>query len=143
MGIKKFTDVTRNLHCDVGDIFGSRFAILVKRYGLFNSGDSGKGGCERINLQPQDFFDKLASNPWPEQNAHNHGIQEIFNPRHALIAINKRLLNSRIPFTTNGNVNVYLGGCVFTHANASIFAVKAASSAMSSSLVGAGLIGST
>jgi hypothetical protein len=50
VGIKKFTDVTRNLHCDVGDIFGSRFAVLIKRYGLLNSGDSGKGCGERINF---------------------------------------------------------------------------------------------
>ena len=52
VGIEKFTDVTRNLHCDVGDIFGSGFAILIKRYGLLNSRDSGKGCGERINLQP-------------------------------------------------------------------------------------------
>jgi hypothetical protein len=52
VGIKKFTDVTRNLHCDVGDIFGSRFTVLVKRYRLFDSGNSGKGGCERINFLP-------------------------------------------------------------------------------------------
>jgi len=74
MGIKEFTDVTRYFHCDAGDIFGSRFAVFIKRYGLLNSGNSGKGGCERINLQPQDFFDKLPSNPWPEQNAHNHRV---------------------------------------------------------------------
>jgi hypothetical protein len=50
VGIKKFTDVTRNLHCDVGDIFGSGFAVLVKRYGLLNSTDGGKGSGERINF---------------------------------------------------------------------------------------------
>jgi hypothetical protein len=52
MGIKKFTDVTRNLHCDVGDIFGSRFEIFVKRYGLLDSTNGGKGCGKRINLQP-------------------------------------------------------------------------------------------
>ena len=52
MGIKEFTDVTRNLHCDVGDIFGSRFEVFIKRYGLLNSTNGSKGGCERINLQP-------------------------------------------------------------------------------------------
>jgi len=115
VGIKKFTDVTRNLHCDAGDIFGSRFAILVKRYGLLDSGNSGKGSGERINLQPQNGFYKLASNPWPKQNAHNHRVQQVFNPRHALIAIDKRFLNSRIPFTTNGNMNVYFGVGVVGH----------------------------
>jgi hypothetical protein len=50
VGIEKFTDVTRNLHCDVSDIFRSGFAVLVKRYGLLNSGDSGKGCGERINF---------------------------------------------------------------------------------------------
>jgi hypothetical protein len=115
VGIKKFTDVTRNLHCDVGDIFGSRFAIFVKRYGLFDSGNSGKGSGERINLKPQDFFDQLASHARPEQDAHNHRIQQVFDPCHALVAIGKRLLNCRIPFTTNGNVNVYFGGGIVNH----------------------------
>jgi hypothetical protein len=50
VGIKKFTDVTRNLHCDGRDIFGSRFTVLVKRYGLLDGGNSGKGCGERINL---------------------------------------------------------------------------------------------
>jgi hypothetical protein len=50
MGIKKFTDVTRNFHCDASNIFGSRFCILIKRYGLLDSGNSGKGSGERINL---------------------------------------------------------------------------------------------
>jgi hypothetical protein len=115
VGIKKFTDVTRNFHCDVGDIFGSRFAILVKRYGLLDSGNSGKGSGERINLQPQNFFNKLASHARPKQDAHNHRIQQVFDPCHALVAIGKRPLNSRIPFTTNGNVNVYFGVGVVGH----------------------------
>ena len=115
MGIKKFTDVTRNLHCDVADIFGSRFAILVKRYGLFNGTNSGKGCGERINLKPQDFFNKLTSHARPKQDAHNHRIQQVFDPSHALVAIGKRLLNSRIPFTTNGNVNVYFGSVIVNH----------------------------
>jgi hypothetical protein len=51
VGIKEFTDVTRYFHCDVGDILGSGFAILIKRYGLLNSSNSGKGCGERINLQ--------------------------------------------------------------------------------------------
>ena len=50
VGIEKFTDVTRNLHCDVGDIFRSGFAVLVKRYGLFNCTNGGKGCGERINF---------------------------------------------------------------------------------------------
>jgi len=50
VGIKEFTDVTRNLHCDVGDIFGSCFEVFIKRYGLLDCTNGGKGGCERINL---------------------------------------------------------------------------------------------
>jgi hypothetical protein len=53
VGIKEFTDVTRYFHCDAGDILGSRFAILVKRYGLLNCANGSKGNGERINLQPQ------------------------------------------------------------------------------------------
>jgi hypothetical protein len=68
VGVKKFTDVTRNLHCDVGDIFGSRFTVFVKRYGLFNGTNSGKGGCERINLQPQYLLNKLPSKAWAKQH---------------------------------------------------------------------------
>jgi len=56
VGIKKFNDLTRYFHCDRGDIFGSRFAILVKRYRLLDSGNSGKGSGKRINLQPQGLF---------------------------------------------------------------------------------------
>jgi hypothetical protein len=52
VGIKEFTDVTRNLHCDAGDIFGSRFEVFIKRYGLLDSTNGGKGCGERINLQP-------------------------------------------------------------------------------------------
>ena len=112
VGIEKFTDVTRNLHCDVGDIFGSRFAILVKRYGLLDSGNSGKGSGERINLKPQDFFDQLASHARPEQDAHNHRIQQVFNPCHALVAINKRFLDCRITLRTNRFMHGYFGGIV-------------------------------
>jgi hypothetical protein len=115
VGIKKFTDVTRYFHCDVGDIFGSRFAILVKRYGLLDSSNSGEGSGERINLKPQNFFDQLTRHARPKQNAHNHRIQQVFDPSHALVAIGKRLLNSRIPFTTNGNVNVYFGSVIVNH----------------------------
>jgi hypothetical protein len=53
VGIKKFTYVTRNFHCDVGDILGSRFEVFVKRYGLLDCTNGGKGGGKRINLQPQ------------------------------------------------------------------------------------------
>jgi len=115
VGIKKFTDVTRNFHCDASDIFGSRFAVFVKRYGLLDSGNSGKGCCERINLQPQNRFYELASNPWPKQNTHNHRIQQVFNSCHALIAIDKRLLNSRITLGTNRFMYSYLGGGVVYH----------------------------
>jgi hypothetical protein len=81
---------------------------------LLNSGNGGKGGGERINLQPQNRFYKLASHARPKQNAHNHRIQQVFDSCHALVASDKRLLNGRIPFTTDGNVNVYLGG-IITH----------------------------
>lgn len=112
VGIKKFTDVARNFHCDVGDIFGSRFAILVKRYGLLDSGNSGKGSGERINLKPQNLFYELASHARPKQNAHNHRIQQVFDPCHALIAIGKRFLNCRITLRTNRFMHSYLGGVV-------------------------------
>jgi hypothetical protein len=54
-----------------------------------NAGVGGKEDAEGINLQPQNFFDKFASNAWPKQDAHNHRVQQILNPRHALVAIDK------------------------------------------------------
>jgi len=68
MGIKEFTDVTRNLHCDGGDILSDRLCILVKRHTLLDRSNGGKGKCERINLQPQKFLDKLTGNARAKQN---------------------------------------------------------------------------
>jgi hypothetical protein len=54
-----------------------------------NASVGGKEDAERINLQPQDFFDQLAGNAWPKQDGNNNDVDQILNPRHALVAIDE------------------------------------------------------
>jgi hypothetical protein len=47
---------------------------------LLYRGDTCVGGKEdakRINLQPQDFFDQLASKAWAEQDRSDHDVEQI------------------------------------------------------------------
>jgi hypothetical protein len=74
-----------------------------------NAGVGGKEDAERINLQPQDFFDQLPGKAWAKQHSSNNDVKQVLNPRHALVAIGKRLLNGCVSFSTDGFVYGYFG----------------------------------
>jgi len=64
------------------------------------------------SLQPQNRFYELTSHAWSKQDGGNEDIDQVLNPRHALVATDKRLLNGGITLCTDCNVNVYFGNVV-------------------------------
>ena len=92
--------------------------MLVEVTSFFDGSNAGVGGkedAEWVNLQPQDFFDQLASKAWTEQHSRNHHIKQILNAGHALVAINKGFFNGGISLSADGFVYSYLGGGVVSH----------------------------
>jgi hypothetical protein len=51
--------------------------------------------------QPQNLFDKLASDARPEQHTHDHPIQEVLNLRHALVPIAQGSVDTVVPLCAN------------------------------------------
>jgi hypothetical protein len=51
---------------------------------LLNKPSRKKTDADRVNLQPQYFFDQLTSKAWTEQHSRNHHIKQILNAGHAL-----------------------------------------------------------
>jgi hypothetical protein len=56
---------------------------------LLDRSNGGKGSGEWINLEPQDFFDQLASKAWAKQHGGNDNVEQVLYARHALVAIDK------------------------------------------------------
>jgi len=74
---------------DLNKSFLGLFVKLTPFFDGSNASVSSKEDADRINLQPQDFFDKLSRKAWAKQHGSDQHVKQILNPRHALVAIGK------------------------------------------------------
>ena len=66
-----------------------------------NASVGGKEDADRINLQPQDFFDQLTGKTWTQQHSADDDVEQVLNTRHAFVAIHERLLYRFVPLSAN------------------------------------------
>lgn len=84
--------VTDNLINRAFDFKKTCLGITVQRAKLsnpLNASIGGKEDADRINLQPQDFFDQLSDKARAKQHSTNDNVKQILNACHALITVHK------------------------------------------------------
>ena len=69
MRLKELPDEPRYLLGYLVEVRPCGFGVLVQRNPLLDTGNRGKRKGDRFNLQPQQLFDKLASNTRSKQHA--------------------------------------------------------------------------
>jgi hypothetical protein len=69
---------------NLNERFFCLFVQLAPSLYLLNKSCGKQTNADRINLQPQYFFDQLTSKAWPQQHSRNHHIKQILNAGHAL-----------------------------------------------------------